>query len=208
MTQQAQWSVRRASVEDVPALKEHWQKAGVLDDALEKNLTEFQIAENSEGTIRGVVGVRLHDQQAWIYHESFIDQSEAGSIQEAIWKRIHTLAQNHALYKIWTHSDSPTWTRLKFLNATQEVLSEKPSEFQMMSDQWKVLVLREPSEEAVSLDNEFELFQKAQQADREQLMKQTAMMKIIAYTILIITLVGGGTLLVVMFSKGLFFMGK
>ena len=88
------------------------------------------------------------------------------------------------------------------------MLFRSPSEFQMMSDQWKVLVLREPSEEAVSLDNEFELFQKAQQADREQLMKQTAMMKIIAYTILIITLVGGGTLLVVMFSKGLFFMGK
>lgn len=207
MTEFAHWSVRRASIEDLPQLKLHWESTGVDNEALEKKLTEFQIAEDAEGTIRGVIGVRLAEQEAWIYHESFSYEDQGDPIREAIWLRIKNLAQNHALFKIWTHSTAPSWNNLGFVDATPDILSGKPSVFENETNRWKVLVLREP-EQGISLDKEFELFQQEQLADRENLMNQAALMKKLSYVLLVIVVIGGVTLLVISFMKGMTFLGR
>jgi len=65
-----QLDIRRATVDDLPALKSLWVVAQLPADELEKRLTEFQIV-TANGNFAGAVAVQIARQHLRFYAEDF-----------------------------------------------------------------------------------------------------------------------------------------
>ena len=79
-----QLSIRRATVEDLPALKALWMTARLPAGELECRLTEFQVVE-SEGRFAGAIGVEILRQHACFYAEDYADFAVADAARELFW---------------------------------------------------------------------------------------------------------------------------
>ncbi|MGH7991015.1 MAG: hypothetical protein ACREDS_12600, partial [Limisphaerales bacterium] len=124
-----QLSVRRATVDDLDALKALWISMRLHADELEKRLTEFQIIENADGRILGAIGIQLSKQHALLHSEGYSDFSLADAARNLFWVRIQTLASNHGVFRLWTQERSPFWKSFGFQPPTAEVLPRLPGEW-------------------------------------------------------------------------------
>jgi len=120
--------IRRATVDDLPALKALWATANLPAAELESRLTDFQIVE-SHGNFAGAVAVQITRQHLRFYAEDFTDFSVADAARELFWERIQTLAANHGVFRVWTQETSPFWTHWGFQPATAEILKRLPDEW-------------------------------------------------------------------------------
>jgi len=123
-----QLHLRRATVDDLPALKALWVTAQLPADALEARLTDFQVVE-AGGVFAGAVGVQILRQHARFYAEDFADFSVADAARELFWSRLQNLAANHGVFRIWTQETSPFWTHWGFQPANAETLERLPEEW-------------------------------------------------------------------------------
>ena len=73
--------VRRATLDDLPALKPLWESMRFSVEDLEKRLTEFQIAENAQGEVVGTIGFRMAGRQGCVHSESYADFSVADVVR-------------------------------------------------------------------------------------------------------------------------------
>lgn len=67
--------VRRATLDDLGHLVELWNSMRFNTEELSRRATEFQIAESSEGTVLGAVGLQILERQGRIHSEAFSDFS-------------------------------------------------------------------------------------------------------------------------------------
>src|ERR1035441_3142350 len=105
-----QLHIRRATVDDLPALKSLWTATQFPADELESRLTEFQAVE-AGGVFAGALGLQILRQHARLHSEDYADYSFADAARELFWERIQKLAANHGVFRIWTQETSPFWTR-------------------------------------------------------------------------------------------------
>jgi N-acetylglutamate synthase-like GNAT family acetyltransferase len=149
-----QLRIRRATVDDLPALKSLWLAARLPADELESRLTEFQVAE-SGGHLAGALGVQIIRRHARLHSEDYVDFALADAARECFWARIQTLAANHGVFRVWTQETSPFWTRWGFQPATAETLKRLPEEWKTLEGGWLTLELK--NEEAINaaLENQF-----------------------------------------------------
>ena len=105
--------VRRANVDDLPALRSLWQNLKWDAAALESRLTEFQIVEN-RGEFAGAIGVQLRATGVLLHSEDYTDFAVADAARELFWERVQKLASNHGAFRVWTQEISPFWTRWGF----------------------------------------------------------------------------------------------
>jgi N-acetylglutamate synthase-like GNAT family acetyltransferase len=140
--------VRRATVDDLDALRAIWVSMRLPADEMEKQLKEFQVVEEAAGNVLGTVGVRLSGQHALLFGEGFSDFSVADVARQMFWRRCEALAANHGIFRVWTQETSPFWTRWGFQPATGEVLTRLPEEWKTSEGQWLTLELK--NEEAVT----------------------------------------------------------
>ncbi len=167
---------RRATVDDLPALRSLWTAAGLPADDLESRLTEFQIVE-SHGAFSGAMGVQIVRQHVRFHSEDYVDFSIADAARELFWERIQKLAANHGVFRVWTQEASPFWTRWGFQPADAERLARLPDEWKGFEGRWLTLELK--NEEAINdaLTRQFAGFmdgekkQTAQVADRARRLK-------------------------------------
>src|SRR5437868_107167 len=103
----ADFRVRRATVDDLPALRELWQKANFAPMDLEKRFTEVQIAETQDGKIAGALGLKIERLHGQVHSEIVVDPAHESPLREALWQRIQILSRNHGLFRLWTQSASP-----------------------------------------------------------------------------------------------------
>ena len=176
--------VRRATLDDLVALRAIWLSMRLPADELEKRLKEFQVVQDGEGNVLGAVAIQFSKQHALLYGEAFSDFSVADSARQLFWQRFEALAANHGIFRIWTQETSPFWKHWGFQPANAEILSRLPDEWKTSEGQWLTLELKNEEAVASALETKFAGFMDAEK-------KQTALVAEKARTLNhIITVIG------------------
>ena len=176
--------VRRATVDDLAALRTIWLSMRLPADELEKRIKEFQVVEDAEGNVLGAVGIQLLRQHALLFGEGFSDFSIADIARQMFWRRFEALAANHGIFRMWTQEDSPFWLHWGFQQANGEILSRLPEEWKTLEGKWFTLELK--NEEAVTdaLKNKFAGFMDSEKQQTARVAEKARTLKTV------ITIVG------------------
>jgi N-acetylglutamate synthase-like GNAT family acetyltransferase len=181
--------VRRATLEDLPALRELWKKTNLSLPDLEKRFTEVQIAETPEGQIAGALGIKI-ERLHGILHSEAILETENQSLYEAFWQRLQILSRNYGLFRLWTDSPAPYWKTIGFQTPEAKAFEKKPAGVTGEREKLLTFALKEESAEGLSVEQQFELFTQSQKAETERLMQQAQMFKKVAYGVLFVAIAG------------------
>lgn len=134
-------NVRRATVDDLPALRALWLAARMPADDLESRLTEFYVVE-AHGQFAGALGLQVVRQHLLLHSEDYQDFAWADPARELFWDRIQKLAAHLGVFRVWTRENSPFWTRNGFHAPTAEVLARLPDEWKSLDGRWLTLELK------------------------------------------------------------------
>jgi N-acetylglutamate synthase-like GNAT family acetyltransferase len=159
--------IRRATVDDLTALKSLWLAAQLPADELESRLTEFQVVE-ADGIFAGALGLQIQQQHARLHTEDYTDFSVADAARELFWERIQNLAANHGVFRLWTQETSPFWTRWGFHPANAETLARLPEAWKNLEGQWLTLELKNEDAINAALKNQFGNFMDAEKKQTAQ----------------------------------------
>jgi N-acetylglutamate synthase-like GNAT family acetyltransferase len=176
-----QLHIRRATVDDLPALKSLWTAAQFPADELEARLTEFQVVE-ADGIFAGALGFQILRQHARLHSEDYVDFSVADAARELFWERIQKLVTNHGVFRIWTQETSPFWTHWGFQPANAETLQRLPEEWKSLEGGlgapkhseggWLTLELKNEDVINDALQNQFGGFMEAEKKQTAQVANQ------------------------------------
>lgn len=147
------YRVRRASLEDLDALRGLWGSMRLPVADLERRLTEFQVVEDPSGKVLGALGFCIQGLDGLVHSEAFGDFSEADQMRPLFWTRIQSLVLNHGLARVWTLENSPFWTRNGFLPADEPTLQKLPPAWTGDGKKWLTLRIKD-EETVVSIENE------------------------------------------------------
>lgn len=178
--------VRRATVDDLDALRALWTSMRLPAAELEPRLTEFQIVEDqSEQKIVGAIGFQVAAQQGRLHSEGFTDFAIADAAREQLWDRIQTLATNHGILRLWTNEATPFWTRLGFKTANTDDLKKLPPAWNNENKSWLTQQLKD--EAAISaVEQELAMFMHAQKQQSTRLFEKMRVVKTLATIIAVI----------------------
>jgi N-acetylglutamate synthase-like GNAT family acetyltransferase len=190
-----QLHIRRATVDDLPALKALWLAAQLPADKLKDHLTEFQVVEADE-KFAGALGVQIIRQHARLHSEDYSDFAVADAARELFWERIQKLAANHGVFRIWMIEDSPFWTRWGFQPASAETLARLPDEWKNLEGRWLTLELKNEDAINTALKNQFAGFMAAEKKSAAHLAERARQLK------LFITIAGFGIFFVCLVVAG------
>ena len=197
-----QYSLRRATVDDLPGLKALWERARLQVLDLEKRLTDFQLVVSDAGDLIGAVGLHIEGKQGHVHSEAVAQLEQDAKFREQVWERIQVLARNHGLVRLWTLEAAPFWQQQAgFAEASPELTGKLPASFGAVTGRWLMLQLREENLAALSIEREFELFQVSQKQETEKLMQLGRTMKLIMVVVLGVVLLIGGFFVVKLFIK-------
>jgi N-acetylglutamate synthase-like GNAT family acetyltransferase len=187
--------VRRATLDDISQLAALWNSMKLPADALSKRVTEFQIAENPEGVLVGAVGLEIAQKQGRIHSEAFTDFALADHLRPMLWERIHAVATNHGLLRLWTHEHAPFWSHCGLVKPDPDALQKLPTPWQIQKSEWSTLKLKDDVETlVVSVDKEFAMFMDSEKQRTARAFQHAKVLKLIATLIalgvFIIVLVG------------------
>jgi N-acetylglutamate synthase-like GNAT family acetyltransferase len=156
--------VRRATIEDLPALTALWQTMQFPVAELDKRLTEFQVVHDDTGAFIGAIGFQIAGKNGLIHSEAYADFGLADSTRPLLWERLQMVAANHGIVRAWTRETAPYWAQLGLARPDAEALAKQPVGWKDLPGDWLVIKLREDVEEVLSADKEFELFKQAEKA--------------------------------------------
>ena len=170
-------TIRRATVDDLPALKALWLAAQLPADKLKDRVTEFQVVE-ADGKFAGAIGVQIVRQHARLHSEDYADFSVADAARELFWERIQKLAANHGVFRVWMNEVSSFWTRWGFQPANAETLTRLPDEWKTLEGNWLTLELK--NEDAINavLKNQFGDFMESEKMHTAQLAENARKFKL------------------------------
>lgn len=166
-----QLRIRRATVDDLPALKSLWLAARLPAEELENRLTEFQVVE-ADSVFTGAVGVQIIRQHLRFYAEDFANFAVADAARELIWERIQKIAANHGVFRVWTQETSPFWRHWGFQKASAETLERLPAEWKTLAGDWLTLELKNEAAITHALENRFGNFMAAERQQTAEVAKK------------------------------------
>jgi N-acetylglutamate synthase-like GNAT family acetyltransferase len=176
--------IRRATLDDLDAIKALWISMRLPAGELEKRLMEFQIAETGDGRLIGAIGVQIAHQHTLLHSEGYTDFGAADAARRLFWEKIQTLAANHGVFRLWTQERSPFWKSFGFQPPNAEILARLPREWKNAFDGgWLTLQLKDEAVIAAALEKEFAQFMAAEKRDTDRVAGQARTLN----TILIIT---------------------
>ncbi|MFT6621213.1 MAG: hypothetical protein ACJASX_004130 [Limisphaerales bacterium] len=188
-------NARRATLDDLPALRDMWANERLPVEELDKRVTEFQVAHDAAGTILGAIGFRRDGEQALIHSEAFADFSLADEIRRLIWTRFDTLSKNYAINRVWLQEDLMYWKEKGFDPPQDEVLEKLPELFGEQEGTWFTMVLREELFASPEAKRTEMIFQQSIAADRERteqkIRKLKVMSTIIAFVLFVLVCIAG-----------------
>lgn len=165
--------IRRATTDDLPHLKAVWSSMHLPEDDLEKRLTEFQVIEDADGHFLGAIGLQICRQHALLHNEGFVDFSLADAGRDLFWQRLHILAANHGVFRIWTQERSPFWKSFGFRPPTVETLDRLPPEWRNeFEGAWLTLQLKDEDAIAAALGTNFAGFMDDEKKQTARVMEQ------------------------------------
>ena len=174
----SEYRVRRATVDDLPTLKSLWESMQIPAGDLERRLTEFQVAEGADAKVIGAVAFQIVARHGLIHSEGFSDFAVADQVRPLWLTRIHSLAMNHGVARLWTRENAPFWTRNGLQPANEEELKRLPEAWGRSAGGW--LTHRLKDEDAIaSLDKEFDMFAAAEKRSSAESLDQARKLKLI-----------------------------
>jgi len=191
--------VRRATLDDIGQLTEIWKAMRYPVEDLSKRITEFQVAENTEGKIDGALGLEIAQRQGRIHSEGFSDFSLADQLRPLLWERINVVATNHGLLRLWTQEQAPFWNRCGLVKPDVETMEKLPAVWRTLPPAWQTLKLKDDVESLISLDKEFALFMESEKQRTQKAFQQARILKLLATLIafaLFILVIAGGYIIV------------
>ncbi len=194
------YRVRRATLDDMGQLTTLWQSMQFPADDLAKRVTEFQVAESADGNLLGAVGLQIAERQGLVHSEAFHDFALAEQLRPLLWDRLHAVATNHGLLRVWTQEKAPFWNHCGLLKADDETLAKLPILWRGPSSAWLTLKLKDDLETVMSLDKEFALFMQSEKQRTQQVFQQARALKTI------VTLIAFGLLIAVVVWAARMFM--
>lgn len=179
---------RRATLEDLPALRSLWHNARLPEADLEKRFTEFQVVDSADGNILGAVGLQILKQNGYIHSEVFSDPQNAQEVRPALWQRMLMVAKNNGLLRLWTLPTASFYREQGFLDVDGALRQKVPPEFGNPGADWISLKLKDDA--VISAEREFEIFAMAQREESQRMMSQAQSLKLFAYGLLFLALAG------------------
>jgi N-acetylglutamate synthase-like GNAT family acetyltransferase len=173
--------VRRATVDDLPELRGLWAQAQLPVEALEKRIREFQIIEGPDQALLGAAGLTITSQQGRIFGEAYAFPDKAEFLRPKLLERFLVVSRNHGLARLWI--DDLAWTSLGFKEDLGPGV-KRPVEF--TGDTWCVFPLREESARTADLEQEFEIFKQAQQAESERALQRARTLRLFAWLLAVV----------------------
>ena len=172
-----QLHIRRATVDDLPALHALWLAAQLPADKLKDRVTEFQVVE-ADGKFAGAIGVQIVRQHARLHSEDYADFSVADAARELFWERIKKLSANHGVFRLWMIEDSPFWKNYGFQPPSAEASTRLPDEWKNLEGTWLTLELK--NEDAINavLKNQFGDFMESEKRHTAQLAENARKFKL------------------------------
>ena len=89
------YRVRRATLDDLSALKALWESMRFSGADLEKGLTEFHIVESADGKLLVAIALQIGDKSGRIHSEAFTDFGLAEELRQLLWERLQVIALNY-----------------------------------------------------------------------------------------------------------------
>src|SRR5207253_10089553 len=118
----------------------------------------------------------------------------AEHLRPLLWERVHAVAINHGLLRLWTQEQAPFWNRCGLVKADPEVLTKLPAIWKNSPRAWLTLKLKEDVETLTSLDKEFALFMQSEKQRTERAFQQARILKmiatLIAFAVLVFVIIG------------------
>jgi N-acetylglutamate synthase-like GNAT family acetyltransferase len=176
----SKFRVRRATLDDISQLAALWKSMKLPADALSKRVTEFQIAEDSQGALAGAVGLEISQKQGRIHSEAFTDFALADQLRPMLWERLHAVATNHGLLRLWTQEHAPFWSHCGLVKPDPDALQKLPAPWQAQPSEWLTLKLKDDVETLVSLDKEFAMFMDSEKQRTARAFQHAKVLKLIA----------------------------
>jgi len=183
------YRVRRATLEDIGPLTTLWESMRFPLDDLARRITEFQVAEGSDGVLAGAVALQIDGKQGRIHSEAFTDFALAEELRPMPWERCQALATNHGLIRLWTRETAPFWHHSGLGKADPIALEKLPAPWQAPGSDWLTLKLREDIEGVLSLDKEFAVFMESEKARTNQAFRHAKALKMVATVLAFVLLV-------------------
>ncbi|HYG23255.1 MAG TPA: hypothetical protein VEH04_10775 [Verrucomicrobiae bacterium] len=177
--------VRRATLDDLPALRPLWNSMRFDVPDMERRLTEYQVAVDGAENVVGGIGFQIVQRHAVLRGEAFPDFSLAETVRPMFWERMQSLALNHGIARLWTREDAPFWKQNGFQPASAEVLKRLPAEIGSSSTPWLTLSLKD-EDSIVSLEKELALFMQAEKQRTARALNKAKTVKTIATVIALI----------------------
>ena len=176
----SKYRVRRATLDDIGQLTALWESMNYPTPDLARRVTEFQVAEGPEGKVLGALGLQIAERQGRVHSETFSDFALAEQLRPLLWDRVHAVATNHGLLRVWTQEQAPFWNHCGLLKADAEALEKLPALWRGPSSAWLTLKLKDDVETVVSLDKEFALFMQSEKQRTEQVFRRARAVKTFA----------------------------
>ena len=176
----SKYRVRRATLDDIGQLTALWESMQYPTQELAKRVTEFQVAEDADGTVLGGVGLQIAERQGLIHSEAFGDFALADPLRQLLWDRINSVATNQGLLRLWTQEGAPFWNHSGLVKAEAEALEKLPAAWRGPTSPWLTLKLRDDVETVMSADKEFAVFMQSEKQRTEQVFQRARTMKNIA----------------------------
>jgi N-acetylglutamate synthase-like GNAT family acetyltransferase len=183
------YRVRRATLDDIGQLTELWALMHFPSEDLGKRITEFQVAEDSHGELVGALGLHIAERQGLVHDEAFTDFALADTLRPMLWERVHALATNHGLLRLWTQERAPFWTHCGLVKADTEALAKLPALWKGSSQAWLTLKLKDDVQAILAADKEFALFMATEKARTNRAFQQAKVLKFVA-TLIALALFG------------------
>ena len=184
------YRVRRATLDDIGQLTALWQSMQLPTENLARRVTEFQVAEGAEGRVLGAVGLQIAERQGLVHSEAFNDFALAEYLRPLLWDRLHAVATNYGLLRVWTREQAPFWNHCGLVKADAEALQKLPALWRGPSSDWLTLKLKDDVETVLSLDKEFAVFMQSEKQRTERVFQHARMLKttmtLIAFVLLIV----------------------
>ncbi len=185
------YQIRRATVDDLQALRKLWQETMLPGSQLEKRLTEFQVVLDPTGEMLGAVGLQIAGTQAHLHSEAFLRPELEEEVRPPLWERLQVVAQNHGLARIWTQEEAPFWQHYAgFKPISTAELNGLPVTFTGRKAPWISLKLRDIPVMETNLEKELDFFRQAQQEEIERMLQQARQVKRLITGFAILVLIG------------------
>lgn len=183
------FQVRRATVDDLPALLELWSSMRLPTQELERRVTEFQIAVSDEGDLLAALAMQVRTHAARLHSEAILDYAIADPLRAAFWERMQSLAVNQGIARLWTTEAAPFWKQNGFQAADTEALKRLPVAWQSETSAWLTLRLRDEDALRTAVEMSFDRLKLEERQHTNRMMSSARTFKFIALALAVVLVI-------------------